>query len=87
MAKSWYVYMGAGDPTLFSSYRRLTVKHTCLCGNQICAIYAKGEDTLPEGPLSINLQQYVKAALATGALQPERPAGTKKYVYLRSVLP
>lgn len=83
MAKSWYVFMGTGDPTLYSNYRKLTIKHSCLCGNQICAIYADGEETHPEVPLSLNIQQYINKAMVTGELQPEFPANTRKYVYLR----
>ncbi len=85
MAKSWCVYLGKGDPSLVSSYGRISVKHTGLCGNSICAIYAEGESFRPEAPLSINLQSYIKKALATGALQPERPTGSKKFVYLRYI--
>lgn len=83
MAKSWYVFMGTGDPTLFSNYRKLTIKHSCLCGNQICAIYAEGENPNPEAPLSVNIQQYINKAMVTGQLQPEFPIGAKKYVYLK----
>lgn len=83
MAKSWYVFMGSGDPTLSSNYRKLTIKHSCLCGNQICAIYAEGAEVHPEAPLSLNIQKYIHKAMVTGELQPEFPIGTKKYVYLR----
>ena len=83
MAKSWYAFTGYGDPTLFSNYRRLTVQHTCLCGNEICTIYADGEGTYPENPLSFQLQEYIKKAMVTGQLQPEYPSDAKKYVYLR----
>lgn len=83
MAKSWYVFMGFGDPTVFSNYRKLTIKHSCLCGNQICAIYADGEGTHPEAPLSVHLQEYIKKAMVTGELQPEHPIGSRKYVYLK----
>ncbi|WP_316747208.1 hypothetical protein [Pedobacter gandavensis] len=83
MAKSWYVFMGFGDPCLFSNYRRLTVQHSCLCGNQICAIYAEGEETHPEAPLSPHIQNYIKKAMVTGQLQPDYPFDAKKYVYLK----
>lgn len=85
MVKSWYAYIGVGDPTAFSSYARLTVQHSCLCGNTICAIYVTGDTFRLESPLSENLQQYIRNALITGQLQPETPAGTKKYVYLKSL--
>lgn len=84
MARSWYAYLGFGEPTSFSSYARLTVKHSCLCGNRICAIYVAADTFRLESPLSENLQQYIRDALITGQLQPESPSGTKKYVYLKS---
>lgn len=83
MARSWYVYIGIGDPLLFSSYARLTIKHNALCGNEICVIYSEGEEFRLQAPLSPNLQKYIKDALITGQLQPEQPANAKKYVYLR----
>lgn len=83
MAKSWYVYMGSGDPYLSSSYLGITVQHSCLCGNQICAIYSEGDEDHPEDPISPELQEHIKKALATGQLQPEYPIDAKKYVYLR----
>lgn len=83
MAKSWYVFVGTGDPTIASSYARITEKHDSLCGNSISVIYAEGENFRPESPLSVNMQSYIKRALATGALQPESPSNAKKYVYLR----
>lgn len=84
MAKSWYAYMGIGDPTLFSNYSRITVQHTCLCGNQICAIYSEeGDNNYPQAPLSPQLLEYIKKAMVTGQLQPEYPIDAKKYVYLR----
>lgn len=83
MAKSWYAFMGSGDPTLFSNYMKITVKHSCLCGNHICAIYSEGDDKQPENPLSPQLKEYIKKAMITGQLQPDYPLGAKKYVYLR----
>ena len=83
MAKSWYVFLGTGDPTVASNYARITVKHDSLCGNEISVIYTEGEDFRPESPLSLNMQRYIKQALATGALQPASPSNAKKYVYLR----
>jgi len=83
MNRSWYAYMGIGDPSLCSSYVKVSVRHTCICGTKICAIYATGEDFRPTEPLSDNMQQYIKKALATGRIQPERPFGSRKFVYLR----
>jgi hypothetical protein len=83
MNRSWYAYMGFGDPAACSSYVKATIKHNCLCGDKICVIYAYGEELRPEGPLSLNMQQYIKKALATGRIQPDRPLGGKKYVYLK----
>ncbi|MNR11269.1 hypothetical protein D3C85_1275620 [compost metagenome] len=83
MARSWYAYLGFGDPTSFTSYARLTVKHQCLCGDRICAIYVAADTFRLESPLSDNLQEYIRNALLTGQIQPERPTGTKKYVYLK----
>ncbi|WP_316841420.1 hypothetical protein [Pedobacter gandavensis] len=83
MAKSWYVFLGSGDPLLSSNYLKVTVQHTCLCGNQICAIYSEGDEEHPESPLSPQLQEYIRKALATGQIQPDYPVNAKKYVYLR----
>jgi hypothetical protein len=83
MNRSWYAYTGFGDPTLCSSYVKITLKHNCICGDKICAIYATGEDFNPVEPLSDNMHLYIKKALATGRIQPEKPFGSKKFVYLR----
>lgn len=85
MAKSWYVFMGSGDPTLSSNYLRTTVQHSCLCGNQICAIYSEGDEDHPESPLPQQLQQYIRKALATGQVQPEYPVNAEKCVFLRYI--
>lgn len=87
MAKSWYIYLGFGDPLLFSSYARVTAKHSALCGNKISVIYADGESFRPDAPLSSNIQSYIKRALATGQLQPDNPFGAKKFIYLKYVEP
>lgn len=83
MSRSWYAYVGLGDPSSCSSYVKVTAKHNCICGTKICAIYASGEDFRPSEPFSDNMRQYINKALATGKIQPERPFGSKKYVYLR----
>lgn len=83
MARSWYAFIGGDDPFNPLNYFQITVKHRCLCGNEICAIYAKDNGLHPEAPLSLNLQQYIKNALITEQLQPEVPFNAKKYVYLK----
>jgi len=87
MAKCWYAYNTANkctnDPFLASSYRRLSVKPTCLDGWSICAILANGCGTLPTSPLSNNIQLYIANGLATGLAQPQLPIFAKLYVYLR----
>lgn len=84
MVRSWYVYLGFGDPTSFSNYAQTTVKHNCLCGNRICAVYVEANTFRLENALSENLQKYIRNALVTGQLQPDTPTGAKKYVYLQS---
>lgn len=83
MSRSWYAFIGDDNVTDVSKYFRVTVKHQCLCGDKICAIYAKGIGTHPDAPLSENMQSYIKAALINCSLQPENPVGSKKYVYLK----
>lgn len=94
MSRYWYSYdpgMGASD--VASSYSKILIgnfqpgKPTCLTGAQICAIYSSGDvfSPLPNDPLSINLLNYINAALASGGQVPQPSlAGYKKYVYLRS---
>lgn len=82
MSKSWYAFIG-GDPTNLISYYHLTVKHGCLCGDTICAIYAESEGLHPRTPFSENMQEYILQALTTGQLQPQVPYNAKKYVYLK----
>ena len=83
MARSWYAFIAGGDPTDPERYWKATVKHTCLCGDQICAIYAKGEGSNPDVPLSPNMLKYINKALLTGQIQPETPIKSRKYVYLK----
>ncbi|MBB6270420.1 hypothetical protein HDF26_000847 [Pedobacter cryoconitis] len=85
MARSWYAFIG-GNPIEITNYYKATVKHSCLCGDQICAIYAvdAGANNLhPPFPLSDNMKQYIQNALITGQIQPEIPYNTRKYVYLK----
>ena len=81
MAKAWY-FLIYGDPLDTSSYVKIQVKHDCLCGDQICAVYAEDHGENP-APFSRNVQQYIRKALASGQLQPEFPVMAKKYVYLK----
>ena len=82
MARSWYAFMG-DDPTDYLNYYKLTIKHECLCGDQICAIYATGSGFQPDQILSQNMQKYIKDALSTMLIQPGVPFNAKKYVYLK----
>ncbi|MGY0036923.1 hypothetical protein [Pedobacter sp. NJ-S-72] len=84
MARLWYTFIGGNDPTNFLNYYKISVKHECLCGNQICAVYVAGNgNSHPDTNFSQNIQQYIKDALSTGQIQPEIPFNTKKYVYLK----
>ena len=83
MAKSWYAFIGGTDPLNTMNYRKLTIRHDCLCGAQICAIYAEGVNLYPKNPFSLKMQLYITDALITGQIQPQM-ANTKKYVYLKS---
>lgn len=83
MSRSWYVFIG-DNPTNALNYYRINIKHTCLCGDKICAIYAYDGGINPKEPLSPNLQVYISKALLTGQLQPDIPWDTKKYVYLKN---
>lgn len=82
MSRSWYVFIGS-DPTETNNYHKISAKHNCLCGEEICVIYASGRDVHPVHPLSPNILMYIQNALATGKLQPSEPYDTKKYVYLK----
>jgi len=83
MAKSWYVFMGGTDPSNCANYFRVSVKHSCLCGDEICAIYSNDDGQQPTAPFSRNLLLYIATAVATGTIQPEVPINSKKYVYLK----
>ncbi|SEB19874.1 hypothetical protein [Pedobacter hartonius] len=82
MSKSWYAFIGS-DPLDVLSYYRITIKHDCLCGTQICAIYATDNGMHPADPLSSNLQEYIKEALVTRMIQPAEPYNARKFVYLK----
>ena len=81
MSRAWYVFIG-NDPIASSNYYRVS-GHNCLCGEQICCIYLYDNGLRPKDPLSPNIQNYIREALATGQLQPARPYSAKKYVYLK----
>ncbi len=83
MARSWYAYLGGKEHTSVINYIRIDVKHNCLCGSEICAIYVRDNGIHPAEPLSANIQRYIADALSTGQLQPSNPYNAKKYVYLR----
>lgn len=82
MERIWYAYI-SGDPYQVSSYFRVTIKPTFLCGDRICAINAPDNGQSPADPLSNNLQRYIHDGLETGMYQPEKPLNAKAYVYLR----
>ncbi len=82
MKRVWYAYLG-GNHFEASSYVKITTRHGCLCGTQICAIYLPDHGFRPEEPFSKNMQQYISDALVTQMIQPEDPYQAKKYVYLR----
>jgi len=84
MKRSWYAFTGgSGDFTNVLNYHRISVKHACLCGDKICAIYANSNGLHPQEPLSKNMIQYINKALSTELIQPETPFDAKKYVYLK----
>jgi len=84
MANTWYTYNGTGDTTLASSYTRLTGKPGCLSGTTLCNIYVPDGGFLPKSPLPSNVLNYISNGLSTQVAQPQLPAGSKFFVYLRS---
>jgi hypothetical protein len=89
MARYWYSYViPTADPRLASSYQRIKANNgspRCANGTLLCAINAPEGGPFPLGPLSTNLLDYIAAALANGAPQPERPFGAKLFVYLKTM--
>lgn len=84
--KSWYHY-GVGDPLSAKSYYKLGIlPHYCLCGDKICMIYVENGNNAELDTLSANIQQYIKNGLSTGCPQPQKPYGSKFFVYLRGEL-
>ena len=83
MARSWYGYIGVGDPTIAASYRRLSVLPGCVNGKAVCAILAPGEQDTPNAPLPVNIRQYVINSLTTLIAQPQDSGSAKKYVYMK----
>ena len=83
MSKAWYVFIGGSDVTSQSNYLRATLKHNCLCGTEICAIYLPNTGFYPAQPFSETMKAYISDALVTGKIQPSLPYDAKKYVYLK----
>jgi len=83
MKRSWYAFYGGDDPLNEKNYIKMPVGPLCLCGDKICAIYVYSESRQLNQPLTNNLQQYIKDALATRFIQPEYPFDAKKFVYLK----
>ncbi|MBB6501665.1 hypothetical protein [Pedobacter cryoconitis] len=83
MANFWYAYNGVGDPTLSSSYSKITGAPGCLNGPTVCAIYVQG-GTFPVSPLPANILQYIADGQAKSVAQPQLPVGSKFFVYLKS---
>jgi len=83
MARSWYAYIGVGDPTLASSYSLAAGVPGCFNGCTICAIYSPAGGTTPTGPLSPNMRRYIAAALITCLSQPQDSGRFKLYVYVK----
>lgn len=83
MERVWYVFLG-GDPFDVNRYYRIPRGPDFLCGDKVCAINApdSGQDQ-PLGPLSKNLQKYIRDGMIRGMYQPESPVDAKPYVYLR----
>ncbi|SDL83652.1 hypothetical protein SAMN05421820_102270 [Pedobacter steynii] len=79
---NWYGYDQVGDPSLPSSYRKLSVTPTCITGCMICAICIPETTTIPSNPFDSNMLQYIADALATCSPQPPPPE--KIFVYMRS---
>ena len=83
MANTWYSYNGTGDTSDARSYTRINIKPGCLSGSQICAIYAPDGGITPHSPLPANILTYISQGLSAQVSQPQLPAGTKFFVYLK----
>ena len=83
MARCWYAYDGTGDPTLSSNFILATTPPSCENGTMVCAIYSPNCGVNPVAPLSANIRRYIANAIATQVSQPQFPASSKKYVYLK----
>lgn len=86
MANAWYAYIGgtAGDPTLAKNYIKIIGKPGCLSGAFVCAIYAPGGGIFPIAPLSTHILEYIGSGLSNLVPQPQEPAGTKFFVYMKA---
>ena len=85
MANTWYAYIGGltGDPTLARNYSKITGKPGCLNGQTICSIYVPDGGITPVSPLPAAVITYINNGLSTSVAQPQLPAGTKFFVYLK----
>lgn len=83
MSRAWYLYVGAGNPLLPSSYVLSPGVPSCMTGSTICGINSPAGGFFPFGPFSPNLINYILSAMATGVPQPQTPPNAKRYVYLR----
>lgn len=86
MANSWYAYIGgtAGDPTQAKNYSKIVGKPGCVSGAFVCAIYAPSGGINPTSPLSGNLLTYIANGLSNLVAEPQVPAGTKAFVYMKA---
>jgi len=83
MANNWYAYNGVGDPTVASSYRKINGLPGCAGGAEVCAIYTTGGN-FPTSPLTGNILSYIASGQAQLVAQPQSPAGSKLFVYMRA---
>ena len=81
--KFWYAYIGTGDPTLARNYFKITGKPGSLNGPEVCNIYAPAGGFLPTSPLSDNIITYIVNGISMEVAQPQLPAGTKFFVYMK----
>lgn len=86
--RCWYAWLPGTNPSplLNTNWRRLSpgIKPTCVNGPVLCAIYAPACGINPTSPFSANLQQYIADGLVTSLAQPQMPAGSKFYLYMKA---
>lgn len=80
----WYYYTGIeGDETNLSQYYRVDQNpQICLNGSKLCAIYAPAGADFPS-VISDNIRMYIILAKIAWIPEPQRPVGTKWFVYMR----